>query len=689
MPSARRTSVSLLTVALTAASLTPVAAADRALPPPGFHHLTSAHYDGKRDDLLTAGLGFDGLRGPLPAPADPDRPTAAELRRQAIWASAGMSAGSGGGLGRLYGANVDRGRPLPGDGRIAGTEYRAVAGHGADSVSFVVQVPDSFDRARPCVVAAPATGLGGVYSMVGTAGAWGLHRRCAVAYTDKGMGPAFDDLHSDTVMAYDGTTGPRTELGRRSAFDAGLTDAERARFDAARPYRVAYKMAHSGTDPQATWGHDVLRSVRLALAVLNRDHRDRGGGYTAATTTVLATGVSNGGGAAVAAGEDDRTGLIDAVVASEPQMNLAPLNGIRVRQGGRAVPAAGLPLIRYNSLASLLQPCAALTEPSAPGYATLDVPAARRRCAALVGDDPRLIPRRDAERAGEDGLPRLAARALVRAGYQPQSGYLQLAHYDPQTPASYAMSYARASVDDALCGYGWARTDDSGAPAPYRRSELAAAFGTSPGRAPAPGVLIDENAPGGPVADGKSRGADGRHDYNLRGERCVYRLAFPRRGADKGRDWAARLAAGLDATRRSGDLHGKPAIVVHGRDDTRVPVNHSSRPYLGLNARAQQGNSTVSYVEVTHAHHSDAQTPGLDNRYVPLGYYYQQALDVMWQRLRGRGGELPPSQVVRTVPRGGEPGHAPELTPANVPPMKADPAPGDRVRVVRDAVRVP
>ncbi|WP_039936427.1 3-hydroxybutyrate oligomer hydrolase family protein, partial [Streptomyces himastatinicus] len=117
-----RTSASLLTAALTAASLTPAAAAAEAPPPPGFHHLTSVHYDGRGDDLLTAGLGFDGLRGPLPAPADPDRPTAAELRRQAIWASAGMAAGSGGGLGRLYGANVDRGRPLPGDGRIAGTQ---------------------------------------------------------------------------------------------------------------------------------------------------------------------------------------------------------------------------------------------------------------------------------------------------------------------------------------------------------------------------------------------------------------------------------------------------------------------------------------------------------------------------------------------------------------------------------------
>ncbi|MFI1330384.1 3-hydroxybutyrate oligomer hydrolase family protein [Streptomyces sp. NPDC020845] len=683
----------LLAAALTAA-LVPAATAAPAAPRAGLPSyisaLSSVRYDGAGDDLLTAGLGFSGLSTATPpAPADPDRPTAAELRRQAIWASAGLSAGSGGGLGRLYGPNVDRGRPVPGDGKVAGVEYRAVAGSGSHSVSFVVQVPDDFDRSRPCVVAAPASGLGGVYNMVGTAGAWGLHRRCAVAYTDKGMGPAFDDLHSGTVMAYDGTTGPRAQTADRAAFDAGLSDTERARFDAERPYRVAYKTAHAKTNPQATWGRDVLRSVELALALLDRDWRQGAprAGYTPATTTVLATGVSNGGGAAVAAGEDDHGGLIDAVVASEPQMNLAPLNGIRVTQGGRAVPAAGLPLIRYGSLASLLQPCAALTEPTAPGYSSLDTAAAHRRCAALVGDDPRLISRRDAKRAGPDGLPRLAQEALVRAGYQPQSSYLQLAHYDPQTPASYAMSFARASVVDSLCGYGWARTDASGTPVPYRTAELAAAFGTSSGRAPAPGVLIDENSPGGPVADAKSQGPDGRHDYNLRGESCVYRLAFNKAPRAEG-EWAARLAEGLDATRRTGDLHGKPALIVHGRDDTRVPVNHSTRPYLGLNSRAQHGAGTVAYVEVTNAHHFDSTAPGFDNRYVPLGYYYQQALDLMWQRLTERG-QLPPSQVVRTVPRGGEPGHAPDLTAANVPDIADRPAAGDRVRIAGETVQIP
>ena len=44
----------------------------------------------------------------------------------------------------------------------------------------------------------------------------------------------------------------------------------------------------------------------------------------------------------------------------------------------------------------------------------------------------------------------------------------------------------------------------------------------------------------------------------------------------------------------------------------------------------------------------------------------------MWAHLR-TGAALPPSQVVRTVPRGGTPGAAPALTAANIPPI--DPAP--------------
>ena len=59
------------------------------------------------DDLLSAGLGLEGLRTMVPpAFADAGHPTAAELRRRAIWSSwrgiADLS--PGGGFGTVYGA---------------------------------------------------------------------------------------------------------------------------------------------------------------------------------------------------------------------------------------------------------------------------------------------------------------------------------------------------------------------------------------------------------------------------------------------------------------------------------------------------------------------------------------------------------------------------------------------------------
>ncbi|MBZ8143288.1 hypothetical protein CLD22_25910, partial [Rubrivivax gelatinosus] len=44
-----------------------------------------------------------------------------------------------------------------------------------------------------------------------------------------------------------------------------------------------------------------------------------------------------------------------------------------------------------------------------------------------------------------------------------------------------------------------------------------------------------------------------------------------------------------------------------------------------------------------------------------------------------QGTPLPPSQLVRTVPRGGSSGAAPALAPANVPPILAAPAEADRI----------
>ena len=97
-----------------------------------------AEYDGMSDDLLTAGLGQTGLAGAIsPAYADPLNPTAAELRRAAIYNSyrAIVDTTAGGGYGTLYGPSV--GTDGANDGRIAGAEYLAFSddGSGSENVS--------------------------------------------------------------------------------------------------------------------------------------------------------------------------------------------------------------------------------------------------------------------------------------------------------------------------------------------------------------------------------------------------------------------------------------------------------------------------------------------------------------------------------------------------------------------------
>ena len=113
--------------------------------------VTITHYDGTSDDLLTAGLGANGLASATaPAVANATSPTAAELRRLAIWANyrALVDTAAKGGYGTLYGPSVDvNGNPTGGSGMIAGTEYVAYSddGTGQQNVVLLVQIPDSFD----------------------------------------------------------------------------------------------------------------------------------------------------------------------------------------------------------------------------------------------------------------------------------------------------------------------------------------------------------------------------------------------------------------------------------------------------------------------------------------------------------------------------------------------------------------
>lgn len=656
-------------------------------------------YDGSSDDLLTAGLGKTGLAtGVPPAYADPLKPTAAELRRSAIYANyrAMLDMTAAGGYGTLYGPNVDaQGNVTVSEGKIAGTEYIAFSddGTGRKNVTLMVQVPAGFDAKKACIITATASGSRGVYGAIST-GEWGLKRGCAVAYTDKGTGAAPHDLTSDTVPLIDGTRTTATAAGKLAAFNAGLSASDLAAFNMAMPNRFAFKHAHSGQNAEKDWGRTTLQAVEFAYYVLNERYGDRNAAgdrlqtLTPSNTIVIASSISNGGGAALAAAEMDTQGLIGGVAVSEPAVELPANPGVTVQRGGTALPVVGKTLVDFTTYANLYQSCASLAASVsgspyaaafAAGFASAALPIAPNRCAALKTAG--LLTASTTAAQAEEALQKLRDY-----GWEPESNDLHasLAAFEvaPAVSVTFANALSRASVKDNLCGYSYAGATAAGAVAPLAPAALAGMFATGNGVPPSSGVqLINNNGKAGPTRDFLSVSANsGVADWNTPGALCLRNLVT-------GSDAAAQaLQAGVDETRRSGNLRGKPAIIVHGRADALLPVSHTSRPYVALNKKVEGAASKLSYVEVTNAQHFDSfiglptVLPGYDSRYIPLHVYLNRALDAMYDSLAS-GKALPASQVVRTVPRGGTAGSAPAITAANVPPWAATPAAGNAIAV--------
>jgi hydroxybutyrate-dimer hydrolase len=662
--------------------------------------VTRATYDGASDDLLTAGLGRTGLAGTSPVVASPTAPTAAELRRLAVYNNyrAIVNVNATSGYGTLYGPNIDvNGGDTLGEGKVAGTEYLAYAddGTGTRNVTMAVQVPATFSKARPCIVTATSSGSRGVYGAIGSAGEWGLKRGCAVAYSDKGTGNGIHDLATGTVNLQNGVRADAATAGRNSNFTAALTASALATYNAAFPNRIAVKHAHSQQNPEKDWGGETLNAVRFALYVLNEQYSDKFSDGTAKyqitpdNTIVIASSVSNGGSSAIAAAEQDTDGLIDGVAVAEPVLELMPNPSLAIRRGSTTITGSGRPLYDYFTLANLYSPCASQSSRLAGSYGialALPVPAfANNRCAALKAKG--LLTRATAAEQADEALD-----LLLAAGWQPESNLILATMYTqgvPPIPMTYANAYGRFSVADNLCGLSFAGVDAAGRPAPVAAATLAQAFGTSNGVPPSAGIqIINNNDPSGPVSSPISVSpSTGLQDYNFDAALCHRNLWT---GTDAA---AVRVQNGVKETLRSANLRGKPAIIVHGRSDGYIPVNMNSRPYYGQNRIVEGAASRLSYIEVTNAQHFDAfidnaALPGYDSAFVPLHVYFIRAMDAMWSHLTNSV-PLPPSQLVRTVPRGGTPGRAPALTAANVPPISANPPAADQITFSNNTVTIP
>jgi hydroxybutyrate-dimer hydrolase len=556
------------------------------------------------DDLLTAGLGLEGLRSPTPPQVSGEAATPAELRRLAIWTNwrGIVDLSDAGGFARVWGPAPDHSLPL-----VAGREYSAFARvPGASQPHRVLaQIPDTFDRDRRCLVVAPSSGSRGVYGAIGFAGAFALPRGCAVAYTDKGAGSDIFDWDSDSGTRLDGTRAGRGEAPLAFA-PAGTVPPN---------HQVSIKHAHSGDNPEADWPRHVMQAAAFGLRALDMAFPAEAP-FTPENTRIVLAGLSNGAGAVLRAAELPEATRVKAVVAAAPQLFLE----------------GGSPLLDYATKAALLQPCALL--------------------------DPRLanapwpLPRAGFEQAMQVRCASLAKAGLVSGStpvQQAASAYDQLeaAGFDAVAQragalnvafdlwravgAVYICAYGRARADEQFCGYGFAVLGSDGQPRMTTAAERARWFGEHSGVTGSAGIsLLDANAAG--------------PDPALPGLLCA------RASYDGDDAVATRVRAGLTATRASGKPLAPRVFVVHGRDDGLIPAALTARPWIE-SARARGAN--VHYVEVANVQHFDAflGLPSVGAAYLPLLPYAWATLDAALAAIDGKEHRALEG-TFHTIPRG-------------------------------------
>jgi hydroxybutyrate-dimer hydrolase len=575
-------------------------------------------YDGVADDLLTAGLGETGLRGAVPEFTDALRPTWRELRRRTVFQNYRglVDVSAEGGYGRLYGAR---------DGeRIAGVEYlatvRSPAGSGTGSV--LVQIPAAFDLRRPCLVVVASSGSRGIFGGLPTAGEWGLRRGCAVAHTDKGTGIGLYEVDRDLGIAADGrvVAGPE----RASSFTPARADV------AGLPrHALAFKHAHSRSNPESRWGEHVLQAGRVAFELLNREFAARRSGLTPGNTLVIGAGISNGGGAILRALERDRAGFFDGAVVAEPNVAVEAVTGeFRVSEAGEARSVRVRGLYDYATLHALLQPCAVLAEDAAdlPLAAPLAPGRARQEawCAALARDG--VVDGTDAGAQARGAREQLLAAGVHRDALRLGAMNLQFGLWT-SVASTYVAAYSRAPAAAHPCGFVFAAVDPQGRTRALDDSELVRSFADLNGIAPGGGIAVLRRTDAGEASVGAAN--------ELAAVRCL-RAQLP-----SVQDGLAEIAM----TARTGR---RPVVVLHGRDDSLVSVNHAARAYAVANWRALGVRDGLRYYELPGVQHFDAflPLPGMRGRYRPMQPQLNAALDLLHERLAS-GRPLPPSQVVR------------------------------------------
>ena len=119
-------------------------------------------------------------------------------------------------------------------------------------------------------------------------------------------------------------------------------------------------------------------------------------------------------------------------------------------------------------------------------------------------------------------------------------------------------------------------------------------------------------------------------------------------------DRCAGRGAGIAEVRASGDLQGKPAIILHGRSD---PFCRPTTPHAPTSAQQDRSRGSAAgslhrgrqrqSFRQPHPAVRRLEPDFRPNTLVPMHYYFEQAFGLMRDHLLGKGGTaIPPSQVL-------------------------------------------
>jgi hydroxybutyrate-dimer hydrolase len=593
------------------------------------------------NDLLTAGLTLEGLQSHAAPGPKQSRQLAYYTNIRAL-----LDTTTEGGFGRLYG-------PKPKQ-IITGVEYLAetTKDYPLSPANFSVQIPDSFNVKQPCLIVAPSSGSRGIYGAVGVSGFWALDKGCAIAYTDKGTGTGFYFVGLDKTFDLTGQLHtPNTPIDWVNADNN--PDKDRL--------WVATRHAHSGNNPEKDWGQHTLLAAKTGLFTLT-DHFKQP--FNSDNTLVIAASISNGGSAVLRAVEQDTHGLIDAVVSGEPNVSV-DLDVFEVQQSNVNQTIKPLHALESFLLQSVFAPCAnlaALPDTSEVAVYRLQ---AELACKQLLNSH--LL-----ETENLDEAARQAQTNLLKAGLSAESLWLGPIYTSmglwPALEATYPSSYARLKLFDDPCGAAF-EVPASSPITTNGLTQLAKIWPLSSGIPPTAGVVISPYTP-------LHQTIKPLQSFNQKMATSLCYLAWLKADHQKVLGLEKQLTStlhnqlkqGMTETYATANLQGKPAIIVHGRSDRLIQVNHSSRPYFWLNKTSADKNSQLRYIEITNAQHFDALLPypPFNSQLIPLHVYFEKALEAIYQN-QTNNTPLPDSVVVKTQKRQFVDGTLEHLTETHLP----------------------